>query len=167
MGRVGRYVQLKAREGQRDALVEHMLGAAQLLADVPGCELYVINTSATETDTVWVTEVWSTQAELDASLTIESVKASVEQVLPLLAGPPEQENFAEHPSTHSDEQGFRYSACSPSEALSGRNHKETCAGCIVSLTTPTRSLLSAFRSVSSLSLVEKASRVFAASYFLR
>ena len=26
MGRVGRYVQLKAREGQRDALVEHMLG---------------------------------------------------------------------------------------------------------------------------------------------
>ena len=90
MGRVGRYVQLKAREGQRDALVEHMLGAAQLLVDVPGCELYVINTSATDADAVWVTEVWSTQAELDASLTIESVKASVEQVLPLLAGPPER-----------------------------------------------------------------------------
>jgi quinol monooxygenase YgiN len=90
MGRVGRYVQLKAREGQRDALVEHMLGAAQLLADAPGCELYVINTSATDADAVWVTEVWSTQAELDASLTIESVKASVEQVVPLLASPPER-----------------------------------------------------------------------------
>ena len=90
VGKVGRYVQLKAREGQRDVLVEHMLGAAQILAGVPGCELYVINTSATDTDTVWVTEVWSTQAELDASLTIESVKASVEQVLPLLAGPPER-----------------------------------------------------------------------------
>ena len=90
MGRVGRYVQLKAREGQRDALVEHMLGAAQLLVDVPGCELYLINTSATDADAVWVTEVWSTQAELDASLTIESVKASVEQVLPLLAGPPDR-----------------------------------------------------------------------------
>jgi quinol monooxygenase YgiN len=90
MGRVGRYVQLKAREGQRDALVEHMLGAAQLLSDVPGCELYVINTSVTDADAVWVTEVWSTQAELDVSLTIESVKASVEQVVPLLAGPPER-----------------------------------------------------------------------------
>jgi quinol monooxygenase YgiN len=90
MGRVGRYVQLKAREGQRDALVEHMLGAAQLLVDVPGCELYVINTSATDADAVWVTEVWSTQAELDASLTMESVKASVEQVVPLLAGPPDR-----------------------------------------------------------------------------
>ena len=90
MDRVGRYVQLKAREGQRDALVEHMLCVAQLLADVPGCELYVINTSAADTDTVWVTEVWSSQAELDASLTLADVKASVEQVLPLLAGPPER-----------------------------------------------------------------------------
>jgi quinol monooxygenase YgiN len=81
---------LKAREGQRDALVEHMLCVAQLLADIPGCELYVINTSAADTDTVWVTEVWSSQAELDASLTLADVKASVEQVLPLLAGPPER-----------------------------------------------------------------------------
>ena len=90
MDRVGRYVQLKAREGQRDVLVEHMFGVAQLLADVPGCELYVINTSAADTDTVWVTEVWSSQAELDASLTLDSVKASVERVMSRLAGPPER-----------------------------------------------------------------------------
>jgi hypothetical protein len=56
---------------------------------------------------------------------------------------------------------------SPFAAVSGRNHKETCAGCIVSLTTPTRSSLNASRSVSFLSLAEKASRVFAASYLLR
>jgi hypothetical protein len=42
MGRVGRYVQLKAHEGQRDVLVEHMLGVAQFLVNIPGCELYVI-----------------------------------------------------------------------------------------------------------------------------
>jgi hypothetical protein len=47
-----------------------------------------------------------------------------------------------------------------------RNHIETCAGCIVSLTTPTRSSFSASRCVSSRSLAEKASRVFLASYFL-
>ena len=90
MGRVGRYVRLTAREGQRSALVEHMLGVAHLLADMSGCELYLINTLATDTATVWVTEVWSTQADLDASLTLDRVKASVEQVLPLLAGPPER-----------------------------------------------------------------------------
>jgi quinol monooxygenase YgiN len=90
MGRVGRYVKLKAREGQGDVLVEHMLGVAQLLAKAPGCELYVINTSDADTDTVWVAEVWSTQAELDASLSIGSVKASFEQVASLLADLPER-----------------------------------------------------------------------------
>jgi hypothetical protein len=60
-----------------------------------------------------------------------------------------------------------YSACWPFKVVSERNHKETWAGCIVSLTTPTRSPLNASRSVSSLSLVEKASRVFLASYFPR
>ena len=55
----------------------------------------------------------------------------------------------------------------PLRGSSGRSHKETWEGCIVSLTTPTRSSLRASRSVSSLSLAEKASRVFLASYFLR
>ena len=48
----------------------------------------------------------------------------------------------------------------------GRSHSETWAGCMISFTTPTRSSLSASSSVSSLSLAEKASRVFLASYFL-
>ena len=60
-----------------------------------------------------------------------------------------------------------YSACSPFGAVAERNHKETWAGCIVSLTTPTRSLLRASRSVSSLAWHEKASSVFLASYLLR
>src|SRR5215207_9155009 len=49
---------------------------------------------------------------------------------------------------------------------SGLSHTETWPGCIDSLTTPTSSLFSASRSVSSLSLAEKLSRVFLASYFL-
>ena len=59
-----------------------------------------------------------------------------------------------------------YVVCRPFGVVSGRSHKETWAGCIVSLTTPTRLSFSASRSVSSLSVVEKASRVFLASYFL-
>src|SRR5215204_4976390 len=52
-------------------------------------------------------------------------------------------------------------------AGSGCNHSETWAGCIVSLTTPTKSSLSAFRSVSSRSFIENASSVLAASYLVR
>src|SRR5918997_6460381 len=57
--------------------------------------------------------------------------------------------------------------CSPFGAVSGRSHIETWAGCIVSLTTLVKSSLKASRSVSSLSLAEKASSVFLASYLLR
>ena len=87
MSKVGRYVHFTAREGLRDALVGNLLGAARLLGDAPGCELYLISTSPTDPDTVWVTEVWSTQAELDASLTLDSVKGVIQRVLPLV-GPP-------------------------------------------------------------------------------
>ncbi len=49
----------------------------------------------------------------------------------------------------------------------GRSHNETWAGCIVPRTTPTSSAFNLFRSVSSRSLAEKASSVFAASYLLQ
>jgi hypothetical protein len=49
----------------------------------------------------------------------------------------------------------------------GRNHSEAYAGCIVSLTTPIRMPLSAFRSVSFRSVVENVSSVLRESYLLR
>jgi hypothetical protein len=63
--------------------------------------------------------------------------------------------------------GYTCSCLSPALGDgSGRSQSETWAGCMVSLTTPTRSSLKASRSVSSLSLAEKTSRVFLASYLL-
>src|SRR5215212_5287800 len=73
---------------------------------------------------------------------------------------------ARHPDTISIQAVASYCPCPPFEVVSGRNHKETCAGCIVSLTTLTTSLLRASRFVSSRSLDENASNVFLASYFL-
>nr|MDQ4029949.1 antibiotic biosynthesis monooxygenase [Actinomycetota bacterium] len=56
----------------------------------PGCELYVINTSPADPDTVWVTEIWSSQADLDASLALDGVPELIEHVVPLMAAPPER-----------------------------------------------------------------------------
>src|SRR5215204_6217952 len=53
------------------------------------------------------------------------------------------------------------------KAETRRSQTETCAGCMVSCTTPTRSSPRASRSVSPLSLTENVSRVFLASYVLR
>jgi hypothetical protein len=73
---------------------------------------------------------------------------------------------ARHPNYIGRQAVASYCPCMSFEAVSGRSHKETWAGCIVSLTTPTRSFLTASRSVSSRSLAEKDSRVFLASYLL-
>ena len=47
--------------------------AAELEAD-PGCELYLVNREVERPDVIWVTELWRSQADLDAS--IERIRGS-------------------------------------------------------------------------------------------
>src|SRR5437588_11163227 len=86
----GCYVEFTTQPGQRDALVEHLLSAAAFIEKAAGCELYIINTSPTEPESVWVTEVWRSQEEHDASLTVEGAGELIKKVMPLLAGSPEK-----------------------------------------------------------------------------
>jgi quinol monooxygenase YgiN/mannose-6-phosphate isomerase-like protein (cupin superfamily) len=86
MSRVGRYVKIVARGGQGDALAERLLQVAQGLRATPGCELYVINRAPEEPDVVWVTEVWSGQEQLDASLQSDEAKAAMGEVMALIEG---------------------------------------------------------------------------------
>jgi quinol monooxygenase YgiN len=90
MSAYGCYVKFTALPGQSDALVEHLLRAAAGVRSVAGCQLYLINTSPTEPESVWVTEVWRSQQERDASLAIEGVQEAIKRVLLLLAGSPEK-----------------------------------------------------------------------------
>lgn len=90
MSAYGCYVKFTARPGQREKLVGLLLKAAAGVEAAPGCELYIINTSASEAEGVWVTEVWRSQEDHDASLSIEGAQELIKQVLPLLAGSPER-----------------------------------------------------------------------------
>jgi len=89
MSRVARYVKLTAKPGAERSLAELMLESAELLEQVPGCELYLINRTEQDPAVVWVTEIWRSQEELNGSLQLETVKAHLPKVLPLLDGPPE------------------------------------------------------------------------------
>jgi quinol monooxygenase YgiN len=78
-----------AQPGRGTELADTLLRVAEGLRESPGCELYVINLSADEPDTVWVTEIWSDEAASDDALSGELGEVGIGEVVGLLAGPPE------------------------------------------------------------------------------
>ena len=70
----------------QQALVAILLDAAALMRDIPGCDLYIVNVSPTEPDTIWVTEAWHSREAHQASLTREDVRALIERGRPMIAG---------------------------------------------------------------------------------
>ncbi len=86
MSKFGLYGKIIAQPGQRDALVEVLLEAAAVLETPAGCELYIINVSPTEPETIWVTEVWESKEDHAASLQLDAVKQIIQRGRPLIAG---------------------------------------------------------------------------------
>jgi len=76
MERIARYGKAVARKGQGPELAGILLAAADEMSKDPGCELYLVNRQAGEEDVIWVTELWRSQADLDASL--ERIRGSDE-----------------------------------------------------------------------------------------
>jgi quinol monooxygenase YgiN len=74
MTKIARYGKATAKGGRADELAQILLRAAADLESDPGCELYLVNRQADDADVVWVTELWRSQQDLDASL--ERIRAS-------------------------------------------------------------------------------------------
>ena len=90
MNRFGMHGKLTAHPGQREALLQHMLTAAELVSGAPGCYLYVVAISPSDRDALWVTEAWRSRADHDASLSIPGVKELIARARPLIAGMSDQ-----------------------------------------------------------------------------
>jgi len=69
--------------GQRDALIAILLEGT---AEMPGCLSYIVAIDPTEADALWITEVWDTEANHQASLSLPSVQQAIAQGRPLIAG---------------------------------------------------------------------------------
>jgi quinol monooxygenase YgiN len=74
-----------AKEGKEDELAQRMLEAAAELEEDPGCDLYLINRQADDPATLWVTEIWRSQEDLDAARDKIRGSASVATVMELVA----------------------------------------------------------------------------------
>ena len=78
----------RARGGRGAELADRLLYAASLVADVPGCELWLVQRDLDDPDTVRVTEMWSSRRQCDAALNLPGVRENAAQVMGLLDGPP-------------------------------------------------------------------------------
>lgn len=86
MARFGLHGSILSQPGQRGALAERMLEASRLMDDAPGCELYLVSVSEADDDEVWITEVWTSEADHDASLSLPGVRELIGRARPLIAG---------------------------------------------------------------------------------
>lgn len=82
----GLFGKIIAQEGQRDALLEYLLKAAQSVQDIEGCYLYVVSTIPDDPNAISVFEVWRSADEHQASLSNEGVKAVIAGARPFIAG---------------------------------------------------------------------------------
>src|SRR5262245_4478615 len=73
---------MTTRPGQRDAFIAILLEG---VGEMPGCLSYVVAKDPTNTDAIWITEVWDSQASHDASLKLPAVRAAIAKGRSLIA----------------------------------------------------------------------------------
>lgn len=76
---------LKAQPGQRDTLIDYLLQASDLVDEMAGCQLYVISKAVDDPDTIWVTEVWDSREDHQASLANDTVRSIIMAARPMIA----------------------------------------------------------------------------------
>lgn len=80
---------LVAKHGERDTLLEIMKRASALMLEkAKGCELYAVGHSEGDENTVYITEIWATKEDHEASLAVEGVRELIGEAMPILAEMP-------------------------------------------------------------------------------
>jgi len=74
---------MEAVPGQRDALAEILLAGTDAM---PGCLAYVVALDPGDADALWITEVWESEEDHRASLSLPAVQAAIARGRPLIAG---------------------------------------------------------------------------------
>lgn len=73
---------IEVAPGQRAALTAVLL---QGMADMPGCQSYVVAEDPDDADALWVTEVWDSRESHAASLSLPSVQDAIREGRPMIA----------------------------------------------------------------------------------
>jgi quinol monooxygenase YgiN len=75
--------QMMAAPGKRDELVAILSESTE---GMPGCLSYIVAKDATNTDALWITEVWIDKEHHAGSLKLPAVQAAIAKARPIIAG---------------------------------------------------------------------------------
>ncbi len=89
MAQVAMFITLVAQDGQRDALVVHLQAAARAAEDEPGTVLWTVQVAPTNTQTVYLYEVFADEAARQVHEQAPGYAEGMQQTQALLATPPE------------------------------------------------------------------------------
>lgn len=84
MARYGLFGRITAHPGQGGDLLTILQEAAALVGLAPGSEIWIVNTSPDDPDSVWVYEVWRSQEDHAASLNDERIREVIGRARPLI-----------------------------------------------------------------------------------
>jgi len=84
----GLHGKLNTKKGKADELAQILIEASQIVSKARGCKLYTISKDPTEPDAVWVTEIWDSKEDHDASLSLPEVRSLISRAIPLINGTP-------------------------------------------------------------------------------
>jgi len=79
-GLIGR---MMTAPGQRDAVIAALLEGT---TKMPGCLSYIVAKDPSDATAIWVTEVWDSEANHKASLSLPAVQAAIATAKPLITG---------------------------------------------------------------------------------
>lgn len=81
---------LIAKENRFEELAGILLEASQLISTAKGCRLYVVGKDESDTNAVWVTEIWDSKEDHDNSLNVEGVRDLIARAIPILEDTPQK-----------------------------------------------------------------------------
>ena len=86
MSKFSLFGKFTVQDGERDTMVEILLEAAESMASLEACEVYLVNISEEEPNSVYVYEVWNNEESHQASLTLEATQKLIQRAKPIITG---------------------------------------------------------------------------------
>jgi len=76
---------IRAHEGNGEKSLAQLLRAPEELSELEDYYMYVVGRDNADVDAVWVTEIWRSQDDHQASLTHEAIRTLIASARPLIA----------------------------------------------------------------------------------